>query len=534
MEALYKFLHVGIALFVAGCAVNPHPLCHNDRAARIRQDSCAMFGKQEPVSRTITLAEATARALKYNLDLRVKAADAVLARGDLEVSNYDMLPNLVASAGYIDRSNEYAVRSSPSSNITSFSEDRHRHVLDLQMTWNILDFGVSWINSKQKADQYLISLERRRKMQQNVVRDVRYAFYRTVSAQKLLRDLNPLVSEVKIASEKSHSLEKSQTMSPVDALRYQKSLISTLRELTTIQRELTNAKKELAALMTLPPNQEFTVDESGQDSHLLPNNFPMQKERLEYLALQYRPEIREEDYNRRISCDDVTKAKMRLLPGLELNAGENYDSNSFLVHTDWANYGARLTWKLLKLLSGPSEIKRAQSDVAVKDLRRMALAMAILTQTDIAYVNYHQLGRDLKVARSEKDISARLYNQVREGFHAQKNSELELIQSKTDKVLAQLRYDLTYAEYQNTAAQLMSSTGYDILPILDTHKSVTTLTHQIRSAFGHTPTWVVEMPGNPEKMRKKSDFAMAPNTAPTQHTRIADATEYTDEEVMLY
>lgn len=60
-----------------------------------QQDQRAMRLASEPISAPLTLDEALARALKYNLDRRAKMMEEALALRQLDVSNYDMLPKLV-------------------------------------------------------------------------------------------------------------------------------------------------------------------------------------------------------------------------------------------------------------------------------------------------------------------------------------------------------------------------------------------------------------------------------------------------------
>ena len=57
---------------------------------------------------------------------------------------------------------------------------------------------------------------------------------------------------------------------------------------------------------------------------------------LEQEALSNRPELREQDYQTRITATETRKAMLRLLPGLEFSVGGHYDSNSFLVEQGWA------------------------------------------------------------------------------------------------------------------------------------------------------------------------------------------------------
>ena len=56
---------------------------------------------------------------------------------------------------------------------------------DLGLTWNILDFGVSYFTAHQNADRALIASERRRRTIQNLAQEVRFNFWRAAAAQEL-------------------------------------------------------------------------------------------------------------------------------------------------------------------------------------------------------------------------------------------------------------------------------------------------------------------------------------------------------------
>ena len=84
---------LGIALLaLGGCTLVPHPLTDADRLAEADGDRAEMFGNQEPLTHPLTLHEAFARALRYNLDGRVKLIEEALAQDDLDLSRYDLLP----------------------------------------------------------------------------------------------------------------------------------------------------------------------------------------------------------------------------------------------------------------------------------------------------------------------------------------------------------------------------------------------------------------------------------------------------------
>src|SRR3990167_7292975 len=68
-----------VAVMASGCLVQPYVLTKDDVRARVTKDMKALTAIDEPVTGPIDLYEATARALKYNLDAKVKAMQAQLA-----------------------------------------------------------------------------------------------------------------------------------------------------------------------------------------------------------------------------------------------------------------------------------------------------------------------------------------------------------------------------------------------------------------------------------------------------------------------
>ena len=94
-------------LILAGCGtIKPEPLSQDEITARVNRDRAEMYRGQEALSGPMTLSDAMARALKYNLDYRLKMMESALSRSLLDVSQQDMLPKLMADAGYRWRNND--------------------------------------------------------------------------------------------------------------------------------------------------------------------------------------------------------------------------------------------------------------------------------------------------------------------------------------------------------------------------------------------------------------------------------------------
>ncbi len=137
-----------LALMLGACAVAPQPISPAEQKDIAASDRRAAQANVDAIKGPLSLEEAIARALKYNLDRRARMIEEAIALNQLDVSKYDMLPRMVASAGYHDRS-EYAttravdsVSGSPSLANPFISSDKTHSVYDLGLTWNVLDFGL--------------------------------------------------------------------------------------------------------------------------------------------------------------------------------------------------------------------------------------------------------------------------------------------------------------------------------------------------------------------------------------------------------
>ncbi|MFL6968329.1 TolC family protein [Pseudomonas alvandae] len=455
-----------LALVVSGCAVTSEPIDRSVSEQRARTDLQSMYKDQEPLSGPLTLHQAMARAVKYNLEGRLKIMEEALAKRQLDLASFDMLPRMALDAGYVGRNNVNAsssqsVETGTQSLEPSTSQDRDREVADLTMVWNVLDFGVSYISAKQAGDQRLIVQERRRKVINTIVQDVRSAYWRAMAAERLLKQIDSLMARVETARGNSQSMSEQRIGDPVQALGYQRSLIQATRQLEEQRRALSLAKTELATLINLPLGTELTL--ATQDEYAIPE-LKVDLARLEQEALASRPELREQDYQTRITAAETRKAMLRLLPGLEFSAGGHYDSNSFLVEQGWADYGVKVTWNLFNVISAPAAIDVAKAGEEVAAARRQAMSIAVLAQLYVANANYREALRQFKTSQQLSDIDGQIVGQLRSRHQAAGIGELDLIQGELNTLQADLRRDLAYADLRNAYGQIFASAGLDPLP----------------------------------------------------------------------
>ncbi|OAI47285.1 hypothetical protein AYO43_04575 [Nitrospira sp. SCGC AG-212-E16] len=474
---------------LSSCAVKPIPLTKGEVQSRVKEDRAVLIQDQEPISGPIDLYEAMARALKYNLDARVELMHKMLAQTQLDLSHYAMLPRLAANAGFDGRSN-YSGGSARSlitgqQQIQPFtSSERNVFSSDFSLSWNVLDFGMSYIRAKQAADDVLIAEEERRRVANRVMQDVRGAYWRAVSAERILPSLKMLDEWVKTALEKAQAIQDDKLSSPLVPLQYKLDLLNTQRYIQQLYRELLTAKLQLAALMNLPPGQEqelmLMVPEREAETLKLPFDMTVLEER----ALEARPELRMIDYRRRINARETKAAILEILPSLNFLAGGNWNSNSFLFNQHWATYAARTSWNLLSLFRYPARAKTIEAQDKVLHTQNLALTMAIMSQVHVSVAQVAQAKKETSTARLYHDTQSQISEQTRLGWRIGRQSEQAMLRERVNQVSAQLRYDAMESEVQVSWAMLLAAVGEDVLPNdLTREQSVSDLALEIRTRW---------------------------------------------------
>jgi outer membrane protein TolC len=297
---------------------------------------------------------------------------------------------------------------------------------------------------------------------QNIVQDVRYAYWRAVSAERLLPKMDALLQSAYAALQRARMLEKLQLQPPLQALNYQKALLEVIRQMWVLRMDLATAKTELSALIDLKPGTQYELADTANAANL-PSPVTVSFDEMEQLALRNRPELIEEHYQARIGALEVKKAMLRMLPGLELSLGAHHDSNSFVYNDSWLNAGYGLSWNLFKLFSGPADIRLAKSKQSVDELRRLSLSMAILTQVHLAYQRFNIARKSYEVSSDMMTVETRIQEQLQAQKLAQTGNELEMIRSQSSALAIEMQRDLGYAELQNAFGQIHNSLGIDPL-----------------------------------------------------------------------
>lgn len=455
------------AAVVAGCTVAPKAITADEVRDRVKADTARMYVDQAPINAPIAMEEAVARALKYNLDYRLKKMESALALGLTDYASYDMLPQMVASAGYTRRSNDsggvsIGILDREMSDRPTTSDERSRSLRGIEFSWNVLDFGVSYYRARQQGDQFLIAEERRRKVVQNLLQDVRAAYWRALGAQRLNAQADDILQRASLALNRSREAETQKIIPPGLALAYQRALLDATTLLNQRRQDLEFAKRELAALMNVPPGVDFKVAEANETA--LPAA-PRDVTKLEEMALLQRPELREEDFRKRITSDEARKQILGMLPGISFNYGRKHDSNVYTFNNSWSEGGVSLAWNLMRLVALPALQDAQKYQEATDEARRMALSMAILTQTRVGAERYRMALEDFRLADQAAQVDARLAAFTKASVTAKLDSELEAIRTQARAVLGAYQRANAYANAHIAFGRLYNTLGFD--PIAD-------------------------------------------------------------------
>jgi len=475
-----------LGIFLSGCVVTPEPLTQSELALTADTNLASVTSGQEAVVQPISLYEAMARALKYNLDHKIELMARELADAKLNQAKSDMLPTLVANSSYSNRDHDPHSYSEGLSGIRSVtpstSRENENFSKDIAFSWNILDFGLSYVRAKQSADQALIAEEQKRKVVNRIIEDVRSAYWRAVSADRLLSGFKGLEGRVETALKNSRSLGASGYTSPVAALTFQRELVDIKKRTQALQRELETSKIQLAALMNIPPDQAYSLVIPERNMSNLEVKIPARE--MVSLALQNRPEIREISYRSRISEQEAEAALLELLPGIQLYAGANYDSNDFLLNNSWVSWGAKASWNAMKLFQYPARSRLVETEQQLNFQRSLAMTMAIMTQVEVARARYHHLRKSAATAAQYYSIQSKILKQVQSSQATGAASQQSLIREQMNTLVASAEYDIAYSDLQNAFATIYSSIGVDPWgDFLDTSADVAILAGSLKQVW---------------------------------------------------
>ena len=451
-------------LCLGGCAGPAVKLDSSEHQALLKADrtQAEQGARQQKIS--LTLDQALERGVRANLDARVAAMEILIQQKEVTLEQLKALPALNASVGYVGRSNDgssssRSIQSGLQSLEPSQSSDRDRRTASLELNWNLLDVALAYTDAKKAGDEARVARARHEKVIQNIQRDVYAAYWRAYAYQATRADTGSLIADAESQIGKINEAVSKRLLSADAAGDQIAQLSDRVRTLNELEEQLNLSGIELKSMLALPLDAELALSSpenySGNYKSLLNQNLEAQ----EWEALKNRPEIREEILQKNLTLRDSKREILTTFPGLELFAGANYDTNSFLSDSTWLNSSAKIVQSLISIFTLPTRLEAAKNKEALADARRQALVAAVLAQTNIA--RQRLLSREQVLQNSAGSLKAAgskaslLAHKKATGFAP----GATVLQAKLEQQIEVMRNQMARADLQDSYAAYMNTLG---------------------------------------------------------------------------
>ncbi len=467
MGCVKRSVHLAVAVgLLSGCSVSPQYISSQEIIESALNDRTLIYHQQEALAAPLSLEEAMARAVKYNLESRVKLMEKALAFGNFKMAQRDMLPSLATSAGYYHRNNTLAsvsrsILTGAESLEPSTSQDEERNSADVRFGWNALDFGVSYLQAQQEADRYIIAEMTRKNVMLKMLQQVRSAYWRTASLQSIEQDVQLLLTRARGSLQRLEGTRSGGLSNPIDVLKKQRALIEIIQKLEQMQQQINASQVELASLINVDPRVDVAV---SVDSPLRLPEPPDDFARLERAALANSSLYTTQLYNLRIDQRESRKNLIRMLPSIDFGYGYNYDSNSYLVNNAWGQASLSISWNILRLLSAGQlhEQESARKELALA--RRMAVNMATVAKVHLSWQDYANSLNRITRSTELDDINQELSRLSRQASAYDAGNDIELIQTEMRALSSHIEKQLNYASAQEAYGGFLLSLGLNPIP----------------------------------------------------------------------
>jgi len=452
---------------LCACAVNPQPLSDSESYKEAKKNIAQLFSTEKSPT-TITYEEALARGIRFNYDYRIKLVNSALQAGQLRIAEFTMFPDLKTTGSLYTRNNNYATFGiTPSGQPTDVLTSTPRTLRSMRegFTWNLLDFGMGYVRARQQSERLLIAEEESRKQLQLLAQDIRIAYWKAYSAQKLLREASALQNILNNTEKNMQAAIADDLVPKEDILKFRGALLGGDRQLVELSYKLDKALINLKSLLKLPLDRPIILKAPPSSISRVQNLERLDFKKLDTISLILRPELRSQKYMERIAKFGVKAAILQVFPGITLNEGWNYNSNKFLINDIWLDKSIDVSWSLLNLVSLPTNINTANTQIKYEEMKSMALTLSVMTQTRYAYSQYVNLAKEYAIAKKQADNADALYTLTLNRNTASMASKQQVVYAKLQSLITKMDRDLILADLSTALGELYLSAGFDVLPL---------------------------------------------------------------------
>lgn len=438
-----------------------------DRQSNMQQDIELWKNSQRAVPEEgLTLQAAIDMGMENNLAMRAAQFERAMLDDSTRAAKLEMLPDLTASSQRFRRSNQPRqdfLRDSDGqitqSNVRS--SFRTGTQSQLEITWSVLDFGLSYVRSRQAGYESLAQQTRTARQAQLLALDITDAFWRSALAEDALDYLRSAEAELQGRKADMKSASEAGLANPLDVALASSRLVDVEIAIRDLQAAVSSARVDLARLLGVPMQQQFRLIREPIRPILshLPRLPQLNSEAMLRYALLNRPELYESDLNERIREDDVSAAVLSMFPDLTFGLGQYYDNNRLLRNNDWNQASAAVSWNLLNIPAGLAARSSRKNAVEMARFQRLQTTAGVIAQVHLALLDYAAktdrfLLRDEAAKLTEDVLELRKAN-----YAAGENTVMQVSESQLTAVNAKMQRDRAVVDVLVAYSRLQSSLG---------------------------------------------------------------------------
>jgi outer membrane protein TolC len=451
---------------LGGCSAPTNRLSNSDLMAVTGSLSETLQVLEEPLDGPLDVHHAVARALKYNLSIRTQELTAEIAFAKVRAESSSMLPNVVAESRYYGRNVPSYSRSSSSLNYST-SSDAIGLTRDLTLSFNILDFGLSYIRTEQLADKAEKEREEVRRVATRVVEETRTEFSRTAAYEALIAQLDRLHPAVEQMLAESRKASHNNDINPLVSINYERDVLNLQRELNQLRVSLAGSAAQFRQVVGIPQSVPIQLRTTSR-SKKTPTAGDTPSADIA-AALMNRHEIRQLLLDMRITEKEVHATILQLLPSISLSRGITQDSSSYLLNANWVSWGAKFAWNLMNLAKLPKDLDVVEAQMRVHRQQIVATAATIAMQVYVAHARVSAHRQSALDANTLASLQHRMLRQVRAASTVGTVAPQVLVKERLATLLADIRARLAEAELESASAAYATSIGASHVPDVNVH-----------------------------------------------------------------
>ena len=178
-------------------------------------------------------------------------------------------------------------------------------------------------------------------------------------------------------------------------------------------------------------------------------------------ALLNNADLREQHYNARIAREETRRTLLRMFPNLSFNYGAKYDTDRYLLSNNWNEAGVQVSFNLMNLFTGGTQMKAAEAGVALADQRRVAAQAAVLTQVHLSRLQVINARSQFDRADAIYDTDAKIAEVMRNRQMVAAQSKLDVVSTETSSILSLLRRYQALAQVQVAENRMLATLGLE-------------------------------------------------------------------------